>query len=133
MMLYYALFFIRCLKNPDTSNAFLSSLRPFSKGITRSSTHQKLTHSLSQSNASAHNYFNRLPRLWNSLLSINLDLSINTIKSHFHQVLWTKFNSSFPSSNACSFYRVCGNRYTTFVVTSCAFKIQADPLDVSLC
>ena len=60
--LYDVLFFIRCLKNPDTSNAFsILSYIQFSKGITRSSTHQKVTHSLSKSNASSHHYFNRLP------------------------------------------------------------------------
>ena len=62
--LYDVLFFIRCLKNPNTSNAFsILSYVHFSTRITRSSTHQKLTHSVSKSNASAHHYFNRLPQL----------------------------------------------------------------------
>ena len=51
--LYDVLFFICCFQNPDTSNAFsILYYVHFYKGITRYSTHQKLTHSLSKSNAS---------------------------------------------------------------------------------
>ena len=66
--LYDIMFFIRCLKTPDPSNTFpLQSFLHFSEVNTRSSTHLKLMHSLCKSNVTRHLYFNRLPRLWNSL------------------------------------------------------------------
>ena len=76
--LFDILFFIRCLKDPYNFSIF--SYVHFSEGSTRSSTHFKLKHSLSKSNTTGHFYYNRLPRLWNSLPPINLDLSISIIK-----------------------------------------------------
>ena len=78
--LYDILFFIRCLKEPGDSNAFsIQSYVNFSNTNTRSCTHHKLKHSLSKSYATGHFYFNRVPRLWNSLPYLNLDLSLLTI------------------------------------------------------
>ena len=88
--LFDILFFIRCLKDPDNFSIF--SYVDFSEGSTRSSTHFKLKHSLSKSNTTGHFYFNRLPRLWNSLPPINLDLSISTIKIIFFKSFGTIFH-----------------------------------------
>ena len=37
------------------------------------------------------NYFCRLPRLWNSLPSVDISLSTNTIKQKVHKFLWKHF------------------------------------------
>ena len=106
--LYDIMFFIRSLKVPDTSNTFLlQTYIHFCEGNTRSLTHLKLRHSLSKSNATSHLYFNRLPRLWNSLPSINFDHSIPTIKNQLLQVFWSHFTSHFQSTNPCSLHYCC--------------------------
>ena len=84
--LYDLMFFIRCLKDPVKSNAFsISSYVTFCASSTRSSTHFKLKHSLSRTNIISHFYFNRLPRLWNSLPAINLNQSTSSIKKKLTQ------------------------------------------------
>ena len=66
------MFFIRCLQSPDDSVSFsISSFVSFCTGSSRSSAHLKLKHSLSRTNTISHFYFNRIPRLWNSLPVIN--------------------------------------------------------------
>ena len=52
-------------------------------------------------------YFNRLPRLWNSLPPIDLTLSSSTIKSKIIKYFWHHFNSHFRSDNPCSFHFFC--------------------------
>ena len=94
------------------ASKFLIPLTPFlfvyfCKGNTRSSTHLKLKHSLSKTNATSHLYFNRLPQLWNSLPPINPKHSIPTIKNQFLQVFWSHFTSHFLSTNPCSFHYCC--------------------------
>ena len=61
------LFLIRCLKEPDENNFSIQSYVNFSDSNARSTVH-KLKHSLSKTHAAEHFYFNRIPRLWNSLL-----------------------------------------------------------------
>ena len=61
----------------------IHSLISFSSSDTRSVSSHKTIHSISSTNHSRHFFFNRIPRLWNALLPINLDLSINTIKKQF--------------------------------------------------
>lgn len=83
LMMYLELldimFFIKCLKNPD-SNAFsVHSYVTFSTNPTRAGAHLKLTHTFTKSNITGHFYFNRLPRLWNSLPPINLNQSTPSI------------------------------------------------------
>ena len=56
----------------------------FSSSNTRSSSQFKLNHRLTNNNLTRHSYFYRLPRLWNSLPSINSSLSMRTIKSLIH-------------------------------------------------
>ena len=93
--LFNILFFIRCLKDPDTSQEFsIHSFVQFSDCNTRSSSHLKLKHFLSKSTTEGHLFFNRLPRLWNSLPPINLELSISTIKAHLHRLFWM---NSYPA------------------------------------
>ena len=104
--LHDIMFFLRCLKKPCVSFP-LSSFVTFSSNSTRSSTHLKLQHTWSRSNSISHFYFNRLPRLWNSLPAIDLELSIPAIKKKVQLFLWDHFICSFESNNPCSFHFKC--------------------------
>ena len=83
-------FFIKCLKHPTASFNIMNYIK-FSAGSTRSSSFHKLVHP-SQSK-SKHFYFNRLPRLWNSLPPIDLNQSHDTIMNSIKTLLglpsWT--------------------------------------------
>ena len=52
-----------------------------------SSNNIRIVHTRSSNNSSGHFYFNHLPRLWNALPSINLELPIN-FKSQLKSFLW---------------------------------------------
>ena len=66
------MFFIRCLKQPS-SCLDIGSFVKFSSSVgLRSATHNKIIHTKSKNNHSRHFYFNRLPRLWNSLPPMDL-------------------------------------------------------------
>ena len=80
------LFFIKNLKNP-TNNFNINTYISFTVGNTRSCG-VKLRHNAALTNKERHFYFNRISRLWNSLPIINLNLSINTIKSQLKQYLY---------------------------------------------
>ena len=100
------MFFIRCLKHSPKEFPILTFIQ-FSDSNTRSSSHSKLKHSLSKKNLEGHFFFNRLPRLWNSLPPLNFHLSNSVIKSHLHSIFWSKFQSNFVGSNPCSFHYLC--------------------------
>ena len=100
------IFFVKCIKQPTkyfNINEFVS----FSTSNTRSSTSLKLRHSVSRNNYLSHFYFNRLPRLWNSLPCIDTDLSIATIRSKLHQYLWSKFITNFDPNGVCTYHYLC--------------------------
>ena len=79
----------------------------FSSSNTRSSSQFKLNHRLTNNNLTRHSYFYRLPRLWNSLPSINSSLSMRTIKSLITSHLFTHFTLTFDSDYPCSFHYLC--------------------------
>ena len=86
------LFFIKSYKTPyphfDINNYI--SMKPFLS--TRSSSSSKLVHhNISSTNSNRHFYFCRLPRLWNTLPSINLNFPYMTIKNQLIQFLWHHF------------------------------------------
>ena len=106
--MYDILFFIRCLKDPPENSGFnIHSFLSFSNSATRSSTHFKLQHSVSRSNICRHFYFKRLPRLWNSLPTINLDQSISTIRKKLYRFMWNHFEHNFHSDIPCSYHFLC--------------------------
>ena len=74
---------------------------------TRSTTHLKLKHSLSKSFSAGHFYFNRLPRLWNSLPPLDLDQSLQSLKKYLWTFLWSQFELKFKSDIPCSFHLSC--------------------------
>ena len=73
-----AMFFVSCLKHP-TSAFNISEYVTFSSHTTRCTSTLKLKHSIAKTNSERHLYFNRLPRLWNSLPVIDLGMSLPTI------------------------------------------------------
>ena len=96
--LYDVMFFIRSLKGP--TDAFNID----DHGSTRSSTRLKLKHVLSRTNSARHFYFNRTPRLGNSLPTIYLDQSTGSIKLRVQQFLWDHFICTFKSDSPCTYH-----------------------------
>ena len=109
------MFFIQSLKHcADHFN--IKHFVSFSESNTRSSTHNKLIHTKSPTNSSRHFYFNRLPRLWNSLPPIDLDSSLSSIKSTLIDYLWPHFNSENPCTY--NFQCLCSKCLLSFHATN---------------
>ena len=100
------MFFIKSLKRP-TNSFKITNYVSFSSSSTRSSINCKLVHKRSRLNTNRHFYFNRLPRLWNTLPPINLSHSISTIKSMLLKHMWSHFLNHFNPDIPCSFHCVC--------------------------
>ena len=83
------MFFVKSLKSPNDCFNISNHLQ-FTTCNTRSS-NISLVHTRSSNNSSRHFYFNCLPRLWNALPPINLDLPIYLIKSQLKSFLWNHF------------------------------------------
>ena len=95
-------FFIKSLLNISDSLNILS-YGSFTTGTTRS---VKFINS-SKSSVSGHFYFRRLPRLWNALPPINLNLSINVIHKQVKKFFWSHFLLHFDSDNICWYHFLC--------------------------
>ena len=100
------IFFIKCLKHPSEYFDILNYVT-FCSSHTRSSTHFKLRHSLAKKNSVRHFYFNRIPRLWNSLPYIDIDQPIATIKLKLKKFLWCHFIKNFNPNNLCTYHYLC--------------------------
>ena len=59
-------------------------------------------------------YFRRLPRLWNSLPTIDLSLPIDVIKNKVRNILWHHFVLNFDSDN----YALYGVAYSMYTFTN---------------
>ena len=94
---------IKCPCDHFNINQFIS----FSSSNTRSSSSFKLKHRLTNNNLSRHSFFNRLPRLWNSLPPIDPSLSTHIIKRLITTHLFSHFTTHFDSLNPCSFHYLC--------------------------
>ena len=110
LMYFYELqdiqFFIKNLQQPSNSFLILNYIS-FSHTTTRASANFKLIHTRSMSNINHHFYFNRLPRLWNSLPPINPYSSLLSIKLTIKDILWKNFSLKFDSLNPCSYCFKC--------------------------
>ena len=110
LMYYFELndiiFFVNSLKHP-ADHFRISDYITFSNSNTRSSSHRKLQHTNASTTSFRHFYFNRIPRLWNSLPPIDLDSSIASIKFNLTKFLWTHFQVNFDSSDSCTFHYLC--------------------------
>ena len=108
------LFFIKSLKNPSPHFDITKWIH-LNTNVTRSSTHFKLAHNRTRCNLSHHFYFNHLPRLWNSLPPINLELSITTLKHQLNSIFWSIFTSNFDSNNYCTYHVKCQNPHYLYI------------------
>ena len=100
------MFFVSSIRNPTKSFNILQYVN-FSGNFTRASVNYKLVHHMSRTNKVKHFYFHRLPRLWNSLPTINLDQSLSSIKFKLRQFFWSHFVKHFNPENPCSFHFIC--------------------------
>ena len=67
----------------------------------------KLKHSLCRSNLEQSYYFNRIPRLWNSLPFLDINLPLSSIKSNLRQLFWNHFLSNFNPKYVCTYQFLC--------------------------
>ena len=104
--LHDVMFVVASLKSLHKEFNLLNFIK-FSNQSTRSSSQSKLIHQHAYSRRSRHFYFNRLPRLWNSLSRIDLELSYKSIKRQIQNHLWDLFNKNFDSHRSCTFHSVC--------------------------
>ena len=109
LMMVYELndlsFFLKSLRSPSQSFNILDYVS-FSSSSTRSFG-IKLQHQFSRNNKSHHFFFIRLPRLWNSLPPLNLDLSPSQTISLIKRFFWLQFVKHFDSSNLCTYHFRC--------------------------
>ena len=107
---FFFLFFFKCLKSPSFNiNNYVS----FASSSIRSSANSKLLHSNSTTYSSRHFYFNRLPRVWNSLPVLSLEQSFKSFKQNLKIILWNHFITHFDPDSPCSFHFVCPCRSCT--------------------
>ena len=88
------IFFVKLLLNKQSCDKFsIHNYVNFCSSSTRLGTFHKLTHTLSHYHSSSHFYFNRIPRLWNSLPHsvIDLDQSLYTIRQSIKKFMWSHF------------------------------------------
>jgi len=85
------LFFIKSYKAPYPHFDIKNYVSMQTSLSTMSFSSGKLVHKLSTINSNCHFYFCRLPRLWNSLPSIDLNLPYLKIKRQHTQFLWNHF------------------------------------------
>ena len=100
------IFFVSSLKNPTASFNIRNHVI-FCSSTTRSSYALKPQHPKSPSNLSRHFFFNRLPRLWNSLPIIDLSLSVSSIKKLLRHFFWDHFVHNFHPDNPCTYHFIC--------------------------
>ena len=89
------MFFIKSVKCPTDKFNILDYIE-FNTGPTRSAI-QKLRHKQANTNLVMNSYFYRLPRLWNSLLVIDLSFSLAVIKHKLKAYFWDHFIVNFDS------------------------------------
>ena len=110
LMYYYdlsdILFFIKSVKFPS-SHFNITNYIQFCNQSTRSSASNKIKHIYSSSNKYKNHYFNRLPRIYNALPAINLNLPMSTIKAALKKYFWDRFTRNFNSDNMCTCHFVC--------------------------
>ena len=104
--LHDVMFAVACLKSLHKDFDIRNFIK-FSSQRTRSSSQSKLVHQQANSKRSRHFYFNRIPRLFNSLPLIDLELTYETIKHHLRNHLWDHFIRNFDSHRSCTFHYVC--------------------------
>ena len=111
------MFFIKNLKTRH-DGFDIKSYISFVTGNTRLATSNKLQHNRSTDMMANNFYFNRLPRLWNALPIIDINLHPDNIKQKLLHYFWNHFEATFDSSNTCNLSfqcccSKCNNQLTT--------------------
>ena len=103
------LFLIKSIRNPTSIASFnIYNYISFYTGSSQLAKAHKLQHSYGANNISRHSYFNRIPRLWNTLPVVNLNLSIDTIKKRLRRTfLFDYFVTNFDPTNSSTFHFLC--------------------------
>ena len=114
------IYFIKSLKEPTHPFNIMNFVQFYSSG-TRSSTYLKLKQPFYKKNCVRHFYFNRLPRLWNSLPPIDLDQPITSIKSTIYNHFWSHFLSHFNPDISCTYHYLCPCAKCASLPLSCSF------------
>ena len=120
---YDILFFVKSLKQPHLRFNIFNYVS-FSTSRTRSATTHKLLHNYSRNNKTRNFYFNRLPRLWNTLPPINIDVHLNTIKSLIYDHLWNHFAEHFNPNTSCTYHFHCPCYNCCNIATTPNFNIN---------
>ena len=100
------MFFVKSLQNPHAGfniNDYIN----FISGNTRQATSNKLQHTRATDSTNKNFYFNRLPRIWNTLPIINIKDHPATIKKKLSEFMWNQFLKDFDPNNTCSFSILC--------------------------
>ena len=100
------IFLVKSMKAPSTHFDIFKFIDCCNHS-THSSSSFKLRHSLSRNNTLGSFYFNRIPRLWNSLPPLDISLSLLVIKSILCNHFWHHFISNFNADNTCSYHYLC--------------------------
>ena len=100
------IFTVSSIKHPS-DHFDIKQFISFSTSNTRSSALYKLKHRLTNNNISRHSFFNRIPRLWNSLPPIDPSISVRTIKRLIIIHLTSHFTTHFDPHNTCTFHYLC--------------------------
>ena len=101
------MFYIGSKKNAGSHFDITNFITDASSTSTRSHTSFKLKHRACTTNSNRHFYFNRLPRLWNSLKPIDPNQSTSTIKLHIQKYIINHFTAHFDPNNPCTFHSIC--------------------------
>ncbi len=81
------MFLVNSLKNPSPSHFNIRNFVKIQDSNTRTSDKLSVKHTRSATKFDQQFYFNRIPRLWNNLPSVDLSLSSNTIKRNLFKFL----------------------------------------------
>ena len=99
-------FFLRNLKTPGDHFDVTRHLH-FSNKSTRSATHKKLTQVRSETTHARNTFFNRLPRLWNSLPPLDPEASLECNKKRLKIIFKDNFIKNFDPSITCTHHYIC--------------------------
>ena len=100
------MFLVKSVKFPS-AHFNIHEFVQFCSYSTRAGHSFKLKHLLCRSNYERNFYFNRIPRLWNSLPFLDITLSPSVIKSKLRAYFWDHFMSTFNSNNLCTYHYLC--------------------------
>ena len=104
--LFDILFFLKCLKFPESSFV-VESYVTFSSLPTRSGSNTKLVHKYTSTSLARHSYFCRLARIWNALPPLDLSLSFSELKHQIKEFFWNIFLQRFNPDIPCSYHFIC--------------------------